>query len=99
MDRAPSETDLIAALRTVIDPVQRKDVVTLRMVKDLAVAGGQIAVSLPMPPSPMRDGIAKDIKAALGKVDGVKQVEVRFDMPAPQQGAAQGGHGHPPAHS
>jgi ATP-binding protein involved in chromosome partitioning len=97
MDRAPSETDLIAALRTVIDPVQRKDVVTLRIVKDVAVAGGQIAVSLPMPPSPMRDGIAKDIKAALGKVDGVKQVEVRFDMPAPQQGAAQGGHGRAPA--
>jgi ATP-binding protein involved in chromosome partitioning len=100
MDRAPSETELLAALRTVIDPVQRKDVLTLRMVKDIGVAGDHVVVSIPMPASPMRDTIAKDIKAALGKVAGVKQVEVRFDMPSEQHAVAQAqtnshaGHGH-----
>jgi ATP-binding protein involved in chromosome partitioning len=83
MQNAPSESELLAALRTVIDPVQRKDVVTLRMVKDIAVAGSNISISLPMPPSPMRDAIAKDIRSAVGKVSGVGTVEVRFDSPAP----------------
>jgi len=104
MQNAPSESELIAALRTVIDPVQRKDVVTLRMVKDIGVAGGSISVSLPMPASPMRDAISKDIRAAVGKVAGVDSVEVRFDSPAPQggpQGApqrpqAQAPHSHGP---
>jgi ATP-binding protein involved in chromosome partitioning len=95
MQNAPSESELLAALRTVLDPVQRKDVVTLRMVKDIAVAGGNISVSLPMPPSPMRDAIATDIRKAVGKVAGVASVEVRFDSPAPQA-APQRPHGHGP---
>jgi ATP-binding protein involved in chromosome partitioning len=96
MQNAPSESELLAALRTVIDPVQRKDVITLRMVKDIAVAGGNISVSLPMPPSPMRDALAKDIRAAVGKVSGVEKVEVRFDA-VPSEGAApQRPHGHGP---
>ncbi|HEY6466596.1 MAG TPA: Mrp/NBP35 family ATP-binding protein [Candidatus Acidoferrales bacterium] len=95
MQNAPSESELVAALRTVVDPVQRKDVVTLRMVKDIAVAGGNISISLPMPPSPMRDAIAKDIRAAVEKVPGVANVEVRFDSPAPQ-GAPQRPHSHGP---
>ena len=101
MQNAPSESELLAALRTVVDPVQRKDVVTLRMVRDIAVAGGNIAVSLPMPPSPMRDAIAKDIRAAVSKVAGVTNVDVRFDSPAPagaqqQRPQGHGPHGHGP---
>jgi ATP-binding protein involved in chromosome partitioning len=96
MQNAPSESELLAALRTVIDPVQRKDVVTLRMVKDIAVAGGNISISLPMPPSPMRDAISKDIRAAVGKVSGVDKVEVRFDSPAPQGGPRPQGQGPQP---
>lgn len=95
MQNAPSESELVAALRTVLDPVQRRDVVTLRMVKDIAVAGGNISISLPMPPSPMRDAIAKDIRMAVGKVSGVANVEVRFDSPAPQS-APQRPHAHGP---
>src|SRR5690242_17185522 len=97
----PSESEIVAALRTVIDPVQRKDVLSLRMVKDVGVQGETVMVSLPMPPSPMRDSIARDIRAAVGKVSGVQTVEVRFDSPAPQQGPRshahpQGGHNHGP---
>ncbi|MGH9572766.1 MAG: Mrp/NBP35 family ATP-binding protein, partial [Candidatus Acidiferrales bacterium] len=96
MQNAPSESELLAALRTVIDPVQRKDVITLRMVKDIAVAGGNISVSLPMPPSPMRDNLAKDIRSAVGKVSGVANVEVRFDSPAPPGPPPQRPHAHGP---
>lgn len=95
MQNAPSESELLAALRTVIDPVQRKDVITLRMVKDIGVAGGNISVSLPMPPSPMRDSLAKDIRSAVSKVSGVSNVEVRFDSPAPQA-PPQRPHAHGP---
>lgn len=97
MQNAPSESELLAALRTVVDPVQRKDVVTLRMVKDIAVAGGNISISLPMPASPMRDAIAKDIRTAVAKVSGVTNVEVRFDSPTPQgAGAPQRPYAHGP---
>jgi ATP-binding protein involved in chromosome partitioning len=96
MESAPSESELIAALRTVLDPVQRKDVVTLRMVKDIAVAGSNVSISLPMPPSPMRDAIAKEIRSAVGKVSGVSNVEMRFDAPAPQPGHTHGPQGHGP---
>jgi ATP-binding protein involved in chromosome partitioning len=95
MQNAPSESELLAALRTVIDPVQRKDVITLRMVKDIGVAGGNVSVSLPMPPSPMRDSLAKDIRSAVSKVSGVSNVEVRFDSPAPQA-PPQRPHAHGP---
>jgi len=93
MDRAPSETELLAALRTVVDPVQRKDIISLHMVKDIAVAGGNISVSLPMPPSPMRDNLAKEVRAALEKVPGVQQVELRFNTP-PHQGPQPQPHAH-----
>ena len=98
MQNAPSESELLAALRTVVDPVQRKDVIALRMVKDIAVAGGNISISLPMPPSPMRDTIARDIRAAVGKVAGVSNVELRFEAVAPQGSPQRGGHGHAHSH-
>ena len=98
MQNAPSESELLAALRTVVDPVQRKDVIALRMVKDIAVAGGNISISLPMPPSPMRDTIVRDIRAAVGKVTGVTNVELRFEAVAPQGAPQRGGHGHAHSH-
>ncbi|MFN5496320.1 MAG: Mrp/NBP35 family ATP-binding protein [bacterium] len=59
--------DLLAALRTVLDPDIRKDLVTLGMVKSTTVEDGRakITVELTTPACPMKDKIRGDIEAAV----------------------------------
>jgi ATP-binding protein involved in chromosome partitioning len=59
--------DLLAALRTVLDPDIRKDLVTLGMVKATTVEDGRakITVELTTPACPMKDKIRGDIEAAV----------------------------------
>ena len=49
------------------DPELRRDLVTLGMVKDVAVEGGavRLTVELTTPACPLKDTIAKDVTAAL----------------------------------
>ncbi len=55
------------ALRKVIDPELHRDLVTLGMVKDLAVDGEtvRLGVELTTPACPLKDTIGRDVKAAL----------------------------------
>ncbi len=55
------------ALRKVIDPELRRDVVSLDMVKDLAVDGDtvRLKVELTTPACPLKDTIGRDVKNAL----------------------------------
>jgi ATP-binding protein involved in chromosome partitioning len=57
----------LAALKKVIDPELRRDLVTLGMVKDLTVEGEtvRLKVELTTPACPLKDVIGKDVKAAL----------------------------------
>ncbi|MFM7260252.1 MAG: Mrp/NBP35 family ATP-binding protein [bacterium] len=58
---------LIEALRTVLDPDIRKDLVTLGMVKETRVEGARAAVTIELttPACPMKDKIRGDIEAAI----------------------------------
>lgn len=58
---------LVAALRTVLDPDIRKDLVTLGMVKETQVHGRRAAVTIELttPACPMKDKIRGDIEAAI----------------------------------
>jgi ATP-binding protein involved in chromosome partitioning len=69
----------LAALKKVIDPELRRDLVSLGMVKDLAVAGDtvRLKVELTTPACPLKDVIGKDVKAALEGA-GFKRVEVTW---------------------
>src|SRR5512145_3149414 len=57
----------LAALKKVIDPELRRDLVSLGMVKDLAVEGDavRLKVELTTPACPLKEVIGKDVKAAL----------------------------------
>jgi ATP-binding protein involved in chromosome partitioning len=59
--------DLTDALRTVLDPDIRKDLVTLGMVKETRVDGDRAAVTVELttPACPMKDKIRGDIEAAI----------------------------------
>jgi ATP-binding protein involved in chromosome partitioning len=59
--------DVTAALRTVLDPDIRKDLVTLGMVKATSVEGDRVAVTVELttPACPMKDKIRGDIETAI----------------------------------
>jgi ATP-binding protein involved in chromosome partitioning len=69
----------LEALRKVLDPELRRDLVSLGMVKDLAVDGDavRLKVELTTPACPLKDTIGKDVKAALEGA-GFRRVEIAW---------------------
>jgi ATP-binding protein involved in chromosome partitioning len=86
MASGASEASVIEALRGVMDPELHKDIVTLQMVRNVAVRDGAVSllVTLTTPACPLRETIEKDIRTALAKVPGVHAVEVKFDATVPE---------------
>ncbi len=72
--------DVIAQLKTVNDPELHRDLVSLNMVKDVAISGGQVALKLDLttPACPLKDQIRSDVETAIKKIDGVEAVEIEF---------------------
>ncbi len=71
------------ALRAVIDPELRKDIVTLQMVRSVDVhANGvvDVTVSLTTPGCPIRDHFQTAVDAAVRGLDGVIGVNINFDV-------------------
>ena len=71
------------ALRAVIDPELRKDIVTLQMVRSIDVhANGvvDVTVSLTTPGCPIRDHFQTAVDAAVRRLDGVIGVNISFDV-------------------
>ena len=71
---------VLNALRVVVDPDLRKDIVSLGFVKDLAIDGGRVAftVELTTPACPVKDQMRDQAAAAVRALPGVKDVEVRM---------------------
>src|SRR5579862_931833 len=85
---AIAEEQILNALRTVIDPDFRKDLVTLGMIKDLKVEGNDatFTVELTTPACPLRDKIESDCYAAVGKIAGIGKIIINMSARVrPQQ--------------
>src|SRR5512146_2378149 len=69
----------LSALRKVLDPELRRDLVSLGMVKDLAVDGDgvRLKVELTTPACPLKETIGRDVKTALEGA-GFKRVEISW---------------------
>lgn len=67
-------------LATVHDPELHKDLVTLGMIKDVAIDGSTVCVhvELTTPACPMKEQIATDVKRAVGSIEGVETVELEW---------------------
>ncbi|MDQ3934780.1 MAG: Mrp/NBP35 family ATP-binding protein [Actinomycetota bacterium] len=79
----PTEDQIRAALRSVIDPELRHNIVDLGMVRAIRqpVHGRvEVVVSLTTPGCPIRSHFQKAVVDAVGALDGVAQVEVGFDV-------------------
>lgn len=72
-----SETQVLAALRSVQDPDLHKDIVALGFVKDLRICGANVAfnIELTTPACPVKDLMKSQAEAAVRKIPGVVQVE------------------------
>lgn len=75
-----TKEQVIDQLRHVNDPELHRDLVTLNMVKDVAVCDGvvRITIELTTPACPLKDRIEEDARTAVGQIQGVTQVSVEF---------------------
>jgi len=76
----PTQERVLDVLKTVQDPELHRDIVSLGMVKDLAVKNGNVTftVELTTPACPLRESIEGDCKKALAGVPGINHVEIAF---------------------
>ncbi|MAE61775.1 MAG: sodium:proton antiporter [Planctomycetaceae bacterium] len=90
-----TKSQIIDQLRTVNDPELHRDLVTLNMVKHVAVCDGHVtvAIELTTPACPLKDQIAQEVEAAVRSLgDEIQKVEIEWSArPQPPQ--------HPHAHA
>lgn len=80
-----TESQVLDALSTVIEPELHKDLVTLNMVQDIQISGGDVSfmVVLTTPACPLKGQIEAECTAAVKTITGVGNVEVKFDARVP----------------
>ena len=86
-----SEGAIFDVLRTVQEPELGRDIVTLNMVKDLAIEGDSVSLTIELttPACPLKDEIERNTRAALAGI-GAGQIEITWGSmvrrAAPRQG-------------
>ena len=83
-------TDIVAALRGVIDPELHADIVELGMVHDVVIDGGDITIeiALTIAACPMRDQIENDVVRKVGAIPGVDSVTTQVVAMTQEQRSA-----------
>jgi len=90
-----TEQQVLDALKCVLDPDRKQDVVSLGMVQGLRIQGGHVALSLQVDPQrgPHLEPLRKQVETMVHKMPGVvtASVVLTADRPPSPQGQ---GHGH-----
>jgi ATP-binding protein involved in chromosome partitioning len=88
-----NEQQVMEALRKVRDPELHKDLVSLNMVRNVAVKDSAVSVTvvLPIPSHPKKEELEKAVREQLGKLPGVNEVKLNFEteVPAGRRGPAE----------
>jgi ATP-binding protein involved in chromosome partitioning len=92
MSAAAESQAVLAALSQVQEPELHRDLVSLGMIKDLAVDGGRVefTIELTTPACPLRDQIVRSAREAVASVSGVEQVEIRTTSNVRSDGRTRG---------
>jgi metal-sulfur cluster biosynthetic enzyme len=82
--RVTSE-QILKSLGTVMEPELHQDLVSLNMIRDIAIEDGKVSftIMLTTPACPLKNKIESDARAAVTAIDGVDQVEIRMDSNVP----------------
>jgi ATP-binding protein involved in chromosome partitioning len=84
----PTEAQIREALKAVIDPELRRDIVELEMVRSIAVKDGgivDVTVSLTTPGCPIKNHFQTGVVSAVTGVEGVTHCNVGFDVLSDQE--------------
>jgi len=76
----PTEQQVYEVLKTVSDPELGRDLVSLGMIKEVAVADGavRVVVELTTPACPLKGRIKQDVERAVRTLPGVREVQVEL---------------------
>jgi ATP-binding protein involved in chromosome partitioning len=87
-----TEQDVLNALSKVKEPELGRDLVSLNMIKDIAVDGGQVSftIVLTTPACPLTEVIEKQAREAVLKVRGVSDVSIKWESNVPSDGRMMG---------
>ncbi|PZS15095.1 MAG: sodium:proton antiporter [Solirubrobacterales bacterium] len=91
--RRPVRDQILDALRAVIDPELRRDIVELEMVRSIDVHDNgvvDVTVSLTTPGCPIRGHFQTGVSQAVGRLEGVSGVNVSFDVLSDNEKSALG---------
>jgi ATP-binding protein involved in chromosome partitioning len=83
MNRMPTNEQVTEALRAVIDPELRRDIVELEMVRSIDIHSNgvvDVMVSLTTPGCPIRSHFETGVNQAIRALDGVTGVNLSFDV-------------------
>ena len=74
-----SVDQVLQTLSTVIDPDLKKDIVSMGMIKDLEINGGDLKFTLELttPACPFNDQIEQDVRQAISKISGVTKTDIK----------------------
>jgi ATP-binding protein involved in chromosome partitioning len=93
MKSMPTPQQVTEALRSVIDPELRRDIVELEMVRSIEIHDNgvvDVMVSLTTPGCPIRSHFETGVSTAIRELDGVTGVNVSFDVLSGDEKAALG---------
>ncbi len=74
------------SLATVIDPELQRDLISLKMARDIVVRGNDIALTIVLttPACPYKSKIEEDARAALEAIEGIGVVSINWDANVPE---------------
>src|SRR4051794_34645543 len=86
----PSRDAILEALSRVIDPELRKPVTELDMVREIAIEGGRVDVTIALTVAgcPLRNSFEDQVRQHVGGLDGVEAVQLHFDVMTPEERGA-----------
>src|SRR5512145_843761 len=90
---SPDRDAVLNALRVVVDPDLRKDIVSLGFVKDLTIADGRASftIELTTPACPVKDQMRDQAVAAVRALPGVSDVQVQLTAKVRSASAPEAG--------
>lgn len=79
------EEAVMAALSTVMDPDLNRDLVSLKMIRNMELVDNNVSftIMLTTPACPMKGKMETDARAALANVPGIGDIAIKFDADVP----------------